>query len=68
MIKLKIIIPTVVAFALIATFTVCRSEEQRKEKKEKEFTSRISEINLDPQYDAASEFDVDDLDLTPKKR
>ena len=67
MIKLRII-PTVVAFALIATFTVCRSEDQRKEKKEKEIPSRISEINLEPEYETTCDFDVDDLDLTPKKR
>ena len=47
MIKMKIIIPTVLAFALIASYTVSREIKQRKDEKSKSYSSTISEMNFD---------------------
>ena len=67
MIKLKVLVPTVLIFALISTFTVVRSDRQRKEKEEKKITSRIEEINLENTIETVNDPEFD-MDLTPKKR
>lgn len=65
MIKMKFIIPTVLAFSLIASYTVSREMKQRKEEKNKEYSQRISEINLDNLFEQKDDYDID---FTPKGR
>ena len=64
MIKMKIIVPTVLAFALIASYTVSREIKQRKEEHNKSYSSRISEMNFDNLIDKK---DDNDIDYTPKR-
>lgn len=59
MIKMKIIIPTVLAFALIASYTVSREIKQRKDEKSKSYSSRISEMNFDNLFDKKEDIDID---------
>lgn len=63
MIKMKIIIPTVLAFALIASYTVSRKIKQRKDEKSKSYSSRISKMNFDNLFDKKEDIDID---LSPK--
>jgi hypothetical protein len=63
MIKMKIIIPTVLAFALIASYTVSREIKQRKDEKSKSYSSRISKMNFDNLFDKKEDIDID---LSPK--
>lgn len=59
MIKMKIIIPTVLAFALISSYTVSREIKQRKDEKSKSYSSRISEMNFDNLFDKKEDIDID---------
>lgn len=59
MIKMKIIIPTVLAFALISSYTVSREIKQRREEKSKSYSSRISEMNFDNLFDKKEDIDID---------
>ena len=63
MIKMKIIIPTVLAFALIASYTVSREIKQRKDEKSKSYSPRISEMNFDNLFDKKEDIDID---ISPK--
>ena len=65
MIKMKVIVPTVLAFALIASYTVSREIKQRNEEKSKSYSSRISEMNFDNLFDKKEDIE---LDLSPKGR
>lgn len=65
MIKLKIIIPTVLAFALIASYTVSREAKQRKEEQSKSYSSKILDRNFDDFFEKKDDIDID---LESKKK
>lgn len=67
MIRLKFIVPTVLLFAMISTFTVVRSDKQRKEEEANEIPSRIEEINLDDAINLVEDHEYN-IDLEPKQR
>lgn len=59
MIKLKIIVPTVLAFALIASYTVSREIKHRKEEHSKSYSSKILDRNFDDLIDKKEDVDFD---------
>ena len=59
MIKLKVIVPTVLAFAMIASYTVSREIKQRKEEHSKSYSSKILDRNFDDLFDKKEDIDFD---------
>ncbi len=59
MIKMKVIVPTFLAFALIASYTVSREAKQRKDEESKSYSSNISEMNFDNIFEEKEDVDFD---------
>ena len=62
---MKVMIPTVLAFALIASYTVSKEIKQRKKEKSKSYSSKISKMKFDNLFDKKEDSDID---LSPKGR
>lgn len=62
---MKVMIPTVLAFALIASYTVSKEIKQRKKEKSKSYSSKISKMKFDNLFDKKEDIDID---LSPKGR